>query len=221
MTDEFDFREEQPKKKFKFGSAVWNLASLLAVLATLCIGAFFVLIFLNPQSGLNPLPPAPVEQPTSTLEATATSELTASPSPTTQVPTPTLDVPGGTFELQEGSPAALDASVFHPELGCNFLGVAGQVFGLDGAPLDGVSLMISGTLSGEEINKLGLTGAATSYGEGSYYEIQLGDAPVISEGTLHIVVLDENDLPASDPVSFNTTESCQQNLILINFNERP
>lgn len=224
MTDEFDFKEETKKKTFRLGSALWNVVSFMVLLATVCIGAYFVLIFLNPQSGLNPLPPgttAVAEVPTATIGATATETATASPNPTPEPPTATPDAPGGSFDLQEGNPVAMDASVFHPELACNFLGVAGQVFGLDSAPINGIRVQITGTLSGGPVSKVGLTGAATSYGEGAYYEIQLGDAPVASEGTLQIVMLDANDQPVSEPVTFSTTDSCQENLILINFNEQP
>ncbi|MEX1071969.1 MAG: hypothetical protein WEC37_05015 [Anaerolineales bacterium] len=222
MTDEFDFKDEKAKKSFRFGSALWNIASLLILLAALCVGAFFVLIFLNPQSGLNPLPPgatAVVQAPTATLQATAASEELATA--TGEPATATAEVAGGSFAIQEGSPTALDSSVFHPELACNFLGIAGQVFGLDGLPISDMRVQVTGTLGGEPVSKLGLTGAATSYGDGAYYEIQLADAPVVSEGTLQIVLFDATDQPISDPVTFSTTDSCQQNLILINFNEQP
>lgn len=221
MMDEFDFKEEKPKKQFKLGSAMWNVASLFTLVATLCAGGWFTQIFLDPQSGLNPLPPASTAAATATLAPSATSEIAATEAPTAEPPTATVDAPGGFFQIQEGSPVALDGSVFHPELGCNFLGVAGQAFDLNGIPMSGLRIQISGTLAGADVNKLGLTGAATQYGDGAYYEIQLADQPTVSEGMLQIAVLDANDQLISPRVTFSTTDSCQQNLILINFSEQP
>ena len=217
--DEFDFKEEKPKRPVKkFGSALLNLGSLITLIAALCTGGYFAQIFLDPQSSLNPLPPPTtevvLELPTATVALftetpTETPEPTATPEPVTS------------FGIQDGSPVALDASVFHPELACNFLGVAGQAFGLDNVPITGLRVHITGTLNGEPIDKIGLTGAATQYGPGSYYEIQLGSTPVASENTLQIVLTNEQGEQISQPVAFSTFESCQQNLILINFKEQP
>lgn len=220
--DEFDFKEDQPKKKpRKFSSAIWNLGSCIAVLGTLCAGTFIVLIFLNPQSGLNPLPPV---TNTPVIEATQTSilpTLAASQTPTsTPEPTATPE-PITNYAIQEGSPVALDASVFHPELACNFMGVAGQAFGLDDAPISGLRVQVTGTLNGQNVDKLGLTGAASQYGPGAYYEIQLTDAPVASEGTLQILLFNDAGQTVSAATTFNTFAECTQNLILINFKELP
>jgi hypothetical protein len=224
--DEFDFKEETaPKPRKKFGSALWNIGSLITLFGALCTGGFFTQIFLNPQSSLNPLPPIVTLTASATLEATATEILLATETPT-EVPTATLapptatpDAPGGFFGIQEGSPAALDASVFHPELACNFMGVAGQAFGLDDAPITGLRVQISGTLNNEPVDKLSLTGAATQYGGGAYYEVQLADAPIASSNTLQIVLLEGNGQQVSAPVLFSTSDSCQQNLLMINFKE--
>jgi hypothetical protein len=115
----------------------------------------------------------------------------------------------------------LDSSVFHPELACNFMGVAGQAFGLDDAPITGLRVQVTGMLNGEPVDKIGLTGAATQYGSGAYYEIQLGATPVASENTLQIVLLNDQGQPVSTATAFTTYASCQQNLILINFKALP
>lgn len=223
--DEFDFKEEKPRKpQRKFGSAVLNIGSLLALLGSLCSGGYFLQLFLDPESEWNPLPPvtatiAPTQTsvlPTATLEptvgATTAPSATPEPSPTVQ---PLI------YNLQDGSPAYLDAALFRPEQACNFMGVFGQVFGLDDVPLTGVRVQVAGTLNGEAVDKLGLTGAATQYGAGAYYEIQLGNAPLASENTLQIMLLNENGEPLSGPVAFSTRGECNQNLTLINFKQIP
>ncbi len=223
--DEFDFKEEKPSgPKRKFGSAVLNVGSLLALLASLCSGGFFLQLFLDPESEWNPLPPvtatiAPTQTsvlPTATLEPTAAA--TADP---TATPEPSPTVQPLIYNLQDGSPAYLDAALFRPEQACSFMGVFGQVFGLDDVPLTGVRVQVIGTLNGEAVDKLGLTGAATQYGSGAYYEIQLGNAPLASENTLQIVLLNESGEPLSSPVAFSTRGECNQNLTLINFKQTP
>ncbi len=240
--DEFDFIEAKPKKRFRLGAAFLNLLTLSIVLATVATAAYFVMIYLYPYSEFNPLPPvqivASIVEPTATVELvqlteepTATATLTETPEPTFTLPptntplpgspTPTATrAPGTYYEIQEGSPAYLDSSVFHPDLECNFLGVAGQAFGLDDSPVAGLFVQIIGALEGEVIEKVGLTGAATHYGTGSYYEVQLASSPSDAEGMI-ISLLSESGEAISDPQSFDTSSSCEENLILINFKALP
>jgi hypothetical protein len=221
--DEFDFKEEKPAgPPRKFGSALLNLGSLITLLATLCAGGYFTQIFLDPQSDLNPLPPF-TSVPTAAATQTSilpTAEPTSDVAPTATLE-PTATVPAITYAIQEGSPAALDAAVFRPELACNFLGVFGQAFGLDDAPITGLRVQVTGTLNGQPVDKLGLTGAASQYGAGAYYEIQLANAPAASDNTLSVVLLDEAGQALSIPATFSTSSECSQNLILINFKQQP
>ncbi len=223
--DEFDFKEEKTKKPGKIGAAFWNCGSLFFFLGAIAAGAFIILLFLNPFSEFNPFPPIPpTEIPASTptpetATSTPTQTFTATPEPPTA--TPTVDIAGGFFQIQEGSPAVLDASVFHPELACNFMGVAGQAFSLDGPPITGLQVHVTGTLDNQSVDKIGLTGAATQYGSGAYYEVQLANQPIASENTLQVTLLNASGSPISDAFAFSTTASCQENLVIINFSERP
>lgn len=220
--DEFDFKEDQPKKGFKIGAAFWNCGSLVLFIAALALAGFFALLFLDPQSGLNPFPPPPAtatEAATSTPTpeiATATATLEATSTATLE---PTAEPLSQSFVIQDGSPAPLDASVFHPELGCNFMGIAGQVFGADGAPIADLQVQVTGTLGEETIDKIGVTGAATQFGSGAYYEVQLANTPIVSDNTLQVTVQNAGGQVLSAPFTFSTTDSCQANLILINFVE--
>ncbi|MCL5429372.1 MAG: hypothetical protein M1347_06200 [Chloroflexi bacterium] len=223
--DEFDFKEEKTKKPRRFGAALWNCGSLVFFLGALAAAAFFILLFLNPFSEFNPFPPAPAtEIPSSTptlADATNTPTETATATPEPSTATPTVDEAGGFFQIQEGSPAAIDSTVFHPELACNFMGVAGQAFSLDATPITGLQVHVAGTLDDQPVDKIGLTGAAPQYGSGAYYEIQLANQPIASENALQITLLNASGAPISDPFSFSTTASCQENLLLINFSEMP
>jgi len=215
--DEFDFKEVKPRKPSKVGAAIWNCGSLFFFLGAIAAVAFIILLFLNPFSEFNPLPPIPpTDIPTNTPVASPTETPTATVEPTL---TPTAEEAGSFFQIQEGSPVAMDSTIFHPELACNFMGVAGQAFGLDGIPISGLQVHVTGTLSDQSIDKIGLTGAATQYGSGAYYEIQVASQPIASNNTLQITLLNDNDAPISESFVFSTTDDCQESLVMINFSE--
>ena len=157
--------------------------------------------------------------PTETPEASATQAPSETPVPGSPTPAATR-APGSYYEIQDGSPAYLDSSVFHPDLECNFLGVAGQAFGLDDAPIAGLFVQVDGELEGENIEKVALTGAATHYGSGSYYEIQLATSPSNAIGLVITLLLESGEM-ISDPFSFDVTSDCEENLVLINFKALP
>lgn len=88
---------------------LWNSLTLMTLLAIVCVGGYYTMIFLNPQSGFNPFPPRtpePIEvislpSPTVTtinqLPPTWTPTLTSEPT-ATWTPRPT-DTPGPTNTL--------------------------------------------------------------------------------------------------------------------------
>jgi hypothetical protein len=84
--DTYDF-EAKPRRS----GMIWNFLSAIFLLAALCMGLYFALLFVNPNTPLNPLPPPtrvrPLETPTATitplqLEATWTPTVTIQPTAT-------------------------------------------------------------------------------------------------------------------------------------------
>lgn len=140
------------------------------------------------------------------------------------VPTPTIS-PTATplpyrYVLQAGTPVRL-ANFRYPELGCGWMGLGGQVFGLDEQAQQLVVIKVSGLLGGVEQMHLALTGLAPVFGPGGY-EIKLADQPVESSGSLNIQLFDLDGVPISDLYYFDTVGGelgCEQNLVLINFNQ--
>jgi len=123
------------------------------------------------------------------------------------------------FDVAQGSPVAIASTTFHPEAGCNWLGVAGQVLDMSGAPVTtGVIIQLSGVIGGEFKEITSLTGVAPQYGPAGY-EIYLGDKPVASNGTLWVQLLDQAGLPMSEKIFFDTSDDCDHNLIFINFKQ--
>lgn len=121
----------------------------------------------------------------------------------------------------KGGKSMLIANIAHPDAGCNWMGVAGRAFDLKGAVLFGLQVQLGGYLTGSSLSQdfnITLTGLAQAYGPG-YYEFTLADHPIASKGTLWIQLLDQAGLPLSDKVYFDTSAECDQNLILIDFEQ--
>jgi hypothetical protein len=141
----------------------------------------------------------------------------ATPSKPPQVgETPTKEQPAGQqYALQAGSPTWLE-NIMHPEAGCDWMGVGGQVFDLQSAPIQNLVIAVSGLLNGEALDRVSLTGIATQYGDGGY-EVFLSDRPIDSRQSLWVQVQDLNGSQLSEKVYFDTFADCQKNLILVNF----
>jgi hypothetical protein len=145
-------------------------------------------------------------EPTLTFTSTATASLTASPTATLK--------PENPFDLQAGSPAYV-SNIAYPDLGCNWLGVAGQVYDSAGTPIVNLGVRLTGSLGELSIDELVITGDAPQYGEGGF-EFMLADAPVASSGSLSLQLLSDEGQPLSDEIFFDTSADCQENLVLLN-----
>jgi hypothetical protein len=213
-----------------------------------CVVTVFFLIYIDPNSNLNPFPPptlnpvfatatftviprftlVPSWTPTNALiQVIDTPEPTGTPIITTNVienPTAVAPAVAGTtddfaFALQQGSPSAIDGAQFHPDAGCKWSGVAGQATSLNGEAVKGLFVQLGGTLPGvDSVDNLTMTGLAPQYGLGGF-EITLSEKLVASNNTLWVQLLDQQNLPLSDRIYFNTYDDCQKNLIIIYFDQ--
>jgi hypothetical protein len=241
----------QPKRP---SARVWNILTVLVLVALLCVISYFALIFLDPSSSLNPFPPPTLNPALFTLTPTVTPRFTLVPSwtPTsaevtlsaTPVPTNT-PVPSQTpvpssplvenpilvqpvmaassgdfaFVVQQGSPSAIAGADFHQGGGCNWTGVAGQAVSLNGEAVRGLFVKLGGSMPGKDsVDKLVMTGLAPQYGQGGF-EITLADKLIASSGTLWIQLLDQQNLPLSERIYFNTYDDCRKNLVIIYFSQ--
>ena len=85
--DAFEMNEQtQPTRKIS--SIIWNVLTVLVLLMVLCLGAFFLMILLNPNSQLNLFPPPTLPAAISFPTATPTSQFALPP---TWTPEPTLE----------------------------------------------------------------------------------------------------------------------------------
>ncbi len=151
--------------------------------------------------------------PTASPEESQTEDFTAIPEEPTLEPT---QEPNLIFVVQEGNPAYM-ANFANPTMGCEWMGVAGQVFDEDGTEMIDLVIAAGSTLDPDGNDEISShTGTALSYGPGGY-EIQLTDAPQDTSQTFWIEVRDQDGTVYSERIFFDTFADCGQNLILINF----
>ncbi|HAF62759.1 MAG TPA: hypothetical protein DCK95_10610 [Anaerolineaceae bacterium] len=161
-----------------------------------------------------------------TVAATATTSITPSATQTatlkpteTSIPTATISPMPLPYKLQSETPLYLQNFV-HPDSGCGWMGVGGQVFSKEGEPVANLVVWIRGLIDNQPYEVVTLTGtsAGDSYGKAGF-EAFLSSKPVTTSGIFSIQILDLNGTMLSEQVFFNTSAQCDQNLIIINFVE--
>jgi len=143
---------------------------------------------------------------TPTLAPTATS--TATPVP---------------YTLQVMNPFYL-GNFAQVDLGCNWLGIAGQVFDSGGQVQKDIIIKAGGEINGRTVEEdmtmpLANPEIDTAYGPGGY-ELTLGSAPADTELTAWIQLYNLAGDPISERIYLVTYNDCQKNLILMNFIEQ-
>jgi hypothetical protein len=221
MDDNFDFDRKQKVASQRTRLEMWDLLSILVFMITGCMGLYFLLIFVNPNSSFNLFPPVPPGTAASTFTVTSmqpSATWTASPIieviPTkTPGPTNTPDMP-----FSASSVTAM-RSMFIPhlqDLGCGWFGVGGTVDDVNSSPIVGIVVRLTGTLSGDPIELTTVSGVSPNYGKAGY-EFVLGDIPLTSNKEMYVQLIDEAGLPLSEKVFLTTSADCEKNLILVRF----
>ncbi len=159
--------------------------------------------------------------PASTAVPAAIDQIeTAVPDPETYAALPSdIDQPSGTqtapYRVQVGSPKYL-AAFSHAELGCNWLGLAGQVFDFEGRSRAGLVVFATGAFDGRPVNQVAVTGNHSTYGPGGYEIFLSGHLPSGSN-TITVQLYNLEGQPLSEPFALKLPTSCDQNLIMMNF----
>ncbi len=156
------------------------------------------------------------DQPTPTaIEGTPIGTLSSG---TVTPATPTAKVTAVySFEIQ-GDPKAIDATLFDPNHGCTWMGVAGRAYDLQNGPVTKLEVQLFGILDGNLLSLTSLTGTSTQYGP-SGFEFTLASKPVASNQRLWIRLVDQAGVPLSDRIFFDTFADCTKNLVVINFKQ--
>ena len=239
--DELDRRMKRRKRRQR-ADVFWNILTVITLLASIGLIGALLMIYSNPFISINPFPPPTMPVlviiPTSTATPvvlpptwTPTVGATETPVPPTStpmvLPSDTQAVASAyptaagnslyTFGLQ-AAPSAVKSDTFKPSTGCNWQGVAGQVLDLQGRHLVNIGIQLKGTYNGKTISTQSISGTHTEYGD-SGYEFQLGTSLIASSGLLSIQLVDQSGLPLSEQVIFDTYDTCDKNLVLVNFRQ--
>jgi len=121
------------------------------------------------------------------------------------------------YSVQMGSPAIM-TNWGHPEVACDWLGIAGLVFNKDSKPVMDIVVEAGGILGNNPVFGLSITGLADIYGVGGY-EIVLADHPIASAGTVWVQLYGLDGRPLSEKIFINTSDKCAENLVNLNFVE--
>ena len=232
--------DELRRKKKR--TMIWNIMSILVFLATVCLVIYFVTIFRDPGSQFNIFPPiatptvfftdtptiTPIQQP-----ATWTPTITVIPASTrTRASTWTLlpgfasetFTPQSTFTITPGntsSPVTIDITYhpgtdIYPDSACNLMAIGGSIVDTGGAALLFYPIELGGSLDGEVISQLKLSGSAVNYGD-SGFEFQLADHPIASTQELYLQVFEETLGALTGKIYFDTFDDCNRNLVIVTF----
>jgi hypothetical protein len=238
MSDDFDFDGTRSRSR---GSSMQllDMLSVLMLILTACIAGYFLMVFINPNASYNLFPPGgrsrlPSGTPTAiqlepTWTASPTLQLTPSNTPRpTFTPfftsTPFSLVPPTKTPKPTSTPKApfsatvqqVDSTVIHPDLACNWSGIGGTVVDSNGSQIVGMVVVLRGTLNGKTVEQPTVTGINKEYGE-SGFEFVLGNAPIATNKTLYVQLVDLQNIPLSDPVYVTTSSDCSKNLVLVRF----
>ena len=235
------FTGTKKRRNGKLGKLFVNLFTFVILLATLCLAAAFVTLLINPWMSFNPFQPptlpATIGSPSPTITPAQALPSTWTPTPTaTEIPTetPTLtatptetpepidldrtpdpdEVP---FAVQPGSPIGIP-NYLSNGLGCEYLGLGGQVFALDGAPISNLVVRLGGEFNGEPLAMESITGSATEIGPGGYL-FNIANLPAASDETIWVQIDDGSGEALSERIFVTTTADCNQNLILVNWRQ--
>jgi len=228
-------------KKLQSSLEVWDILSIAVLVLTACIAGYFALIFIDPNSSLNVLPPtgrfantptstpAPIQlEPTWTASPTLEMTPTKTPVPTwtpfststpfslvpptrTPKPTSTPKAPFGAISVQQ-----VESTIIHPEFACNWAGIGGTVVDANNSDVIGTVVVLRGTLDGKTVDLTTVTGINKEYGQ-SGYEFVLGNAPIASNKTLYVQLVDQSGIPLSNKVEIITSTDCTKNLVIVRF----
>ena len=82
------------------------------------------------------------------------------------------------------------------------------------SPVIGMVVVLRGSLDGKLIEQQTVSGINKEYGP-SGFEFVIGTAPIKTDKTLYIQLVDQSSIPLSDKIYFNTSSECGKNLVLV------
>lgn len=204
----------RPKPKYRRAKHARrnNFITLVFILLTLGVCGYYSLIWVDPLTVLNPLAP-----PTSFRFVTATAD--ANPVFVPTEPPPVVDgEPTLTPDTADLQPFAIapDGVLFVSNQNgreCNWASIAGTVTNVEGDPLPGFGIRVSG----DQVSATVYSGTNQTYGAGGY-ELNLGGAPMFANFRVQLVTT--GGAPLSEELIVTTRDDCNENVAIVNFVQR-
>ena len=162
------------------------------------------------------------ESPTPENTGTEMPAFTPTSTPT-RISKPTLAATPVPYTLQVMNPFYL-SNFAHEDLGCDWLGVAGQIFSSGGQVQIDILIKAGGKIAGVPVVEdmtmpLADPDIDQAYGPGGY-ELTLGTSPAESNSKAWVQLFNLDGDPLSDKVYLITYDDCAKNLIVMNFIEQ-
>lgn len=193
----------RPVVRRRRGSWRYNLLSLLFLLGTGLLIAYFVMVWRDPYNiTLNPLaPPTPFVVVTWTPAPEVSAPQAAAP--------PLIDLPP--FAMSEGG---VRYTANSNSEACNWASIAGTVTGIDGEALNGLVISTADAENPADAPMRVYSGASLAFGAGGY-EVLLGGAPV--SRTYRVQLLSAAGAPLSPVYTITTRDTCEENVARLDF----
>jgi hypothetical protein len=173
---------------------------------------------------IQPQPTQTQDQPSDLDEIVVTeTPITAVTDEATTAPEPTQMPASYPYTVQALNPLYL-TNFTRQELGCDWLGIGGQIFNREGVVQKDIIIKVGGEIAGSPVIEemtlpLAEPDIDIAYGPGGY-ELTLANSPAESDGTLWIQLISLQGDPLTEQIYLITYDDCQKNLLLMNFIEK-
>lgn len=225
--------KDRPRRR---GNWRHNAIALLFLVATIGVFAYYSVLWNDPWSPLNPLPPATpfvvitaTPDPFAAVPPVPTVVPTAAPTQASAPLTPTLPpliattAPDDAGEVPDTVDfpfvLATDEILYTPNGNgreCDWASIAGTVTGLDGAPLNNYGVQITDIDNPGDLDRRVFSGSALTFGEGGF-ELALGGFP--RQGRYRVQLFNPAGVAVSDTFQVITSDRCDQNVVVIQFRQ--
>jgi hypothetical protein len=187
----------------------------LAWLGTFFLCAFYSIVWIEPQSVLNPFPPEIVYvYVTATPQTMAVPDTPLTNNTTTDILDNAPDSPDSLYPFVLSEDGVLYIANSNGRA-CEWSSIGGAVFGNDGTPLNGYRVRVTDV---DDLRETVFTGATLAFGDGGF-EFPIGGAPI--EATYNVQLFSPQDAPLSDVISVTTRANCDENVAVVTFQEAP
>jgi hypothetical protein len=197
----------------KSKNGFYNLMTFVLFVGIVLFIAWFAQVWIDPQSFLNPLPPATPFIEVTATPSSAQTTVDATPDDSGQIFVVITETPALIAPTDSPYPFIVQEILYAPnsnDLACNWWSIAGTVRDIEGAALNGYRIRVSGAGLNESV----FSGASQSFGAGGF-ELPLVGTPREEEFTVQL--FSAQDAPLSEVVNVTSRADCDANVTIVNF----